>query len=162
MMNDVYVGIGSNVDAKHNFRRVLEELSALFGELDTSPVYQSAAVGFVGDDFLNMVVKFGTSLDVVQVVSELRTIEDALGRDRSQPRFSKRPIDLDILLYNDMVMNDSGIQIPRDEILESSFVLKPLCDIAPELLHPLEKQCYRVLWQAMAPTAARLDSVQLN
>ena len=161
-LNDVYVGIGSNVDAKRNIRLVLEEMRAAFGEIELSPVYQSAAVGFVGDDFLNLVAKFETILGVVEVVNQLRTIEDTLGRDRAQPRFSKRPIDLDILLYNDLQMNKSGIQIPRDEILESPFVLKPLFDIAPDLLHPLENQSYRDLWQAMAPTAPRLDLVQID
>lgn len=161
MNNDVYIGIGSNVDAKHNISHALEEMHSAFGQLQKSPVYQSAAVGFNGDDFLNLVVKFETSLEVVAVVKQLRAIEDSLGRDRTQPRFSKRPIDLDILLYNDLEMNESGIQIPRGEILESSFVLKPLCDIAPELLHPLEKQSYCDLWQAMAPQAPRLDLVSL-
>jgi 2-amino-4-hydroxy-6-hydroxymethyldihydropteridine diphosphokinase len=162
MINNVYIGIGSNVDATHNVRRALAAMRAAFGQIEQSPVYQSAAVGFDGDDFLNLVVMFETNLDVVTVVSELRAIEDALGRDRTQPRFSKRPIDLDILLYNDLVMNESGIQIPRDEILESSFVLKPLYDIAPELQHPLQKQSYGDLWRAMAPTASRLDLVQLD
>lgn len=162
MINLVYIGIGSNVNASHNIRLAIAEIAAAFGELELSPVYQSAAVGFDGDDFLNLVVKFETALDVVEVVDRLRAIEDALGRDRSQPRFSKRPIDLDILLYNDMEMDGPGIQIPRNEILQSPFVLKPLCDIAPALLHPLKKQSYRDLWQAMAAKAPRLDQVLLD
>jgi 2-amino-4-hydroxy-6-hydroxymethyldihydropteridine diphosphokinase len=162
MINDVYIGIGSNVDARHNIRWALEEMRAAFGTLEQSPIYQSAAVGFDGDDFLNLVVKFETSLDVVAVVNQLRAIEDALGRDRSQPRFSKRPIDLDILLYEDLEINESGIQIPRDEILESAFVLKPLCDLSPNVLHPLQKQSYLELWQAMAADAPRLDLVQID
>ncbi len=162
MINDVYIGIGSNVDARHNIRRALEAMRVTFGTIEQSPIYQSAAVGFVGDDFLNLVVKFKTSLDVVAVVSQLRAIEDTLGRDRSQPRFSKRPIDLDILLYDDLAISESGIQVPRDEILESAFVLKPLCDLSPNLLHPLLKQSYLEIWQAMAPDAPRLDVVPLD
>ncbi|MFT4650641.1 MAG: 2-amino-4-hydroxy-6-hydroxymethyldihydropteridine diphosphokinase [Polaribacter sp.] len=162
MINNVYIGVGSNVDAIHNIRQALEKMATAFEAIVQSPVYQSAAVGFDGDDFLNLVVKFETGLDVVTVVSQLRAIEDGLGRDRSQPRFSKRPIDLDILLYNDLEINESGIQIPRDEILESAFVLKPLCDLAPHLLHPLQKQSYLELWQAMAPNAHRLDVVQID
>ncbi|MFT5656789.1 MAG: 2-amino-4-hydroxy-6-hydroxymethyldihydropteridine diphosphokinase [Gammaproteobacteria bacterium] len=162
MINEVYVGIGSNVDAQHNIKQVLEALAAAFGELVVSPVYQSAAVGFDGDDFLNLVVKFNTRLDVTEVADRFRAIEDALGRDRSQPRFSKRPVDLDILLYGDLQINQKGLQIPRDEILESPFVLKPLCDLAPDLLHPQQKQSYQALWQAMAPHASRLDLIQLD
>jgi 2-amino-4-hydroxy-6-hydroxymethyldihydropteridine diphosphokinase len=162
MINHVFIGVGSNVDARHNIRLALEAMSAAFDKLEQSPVYQSAAVGFDGDDFLNLAVKFETSLDVRSVVSQLRAIEDSLGRDRSQPRFSKRPIDLDILLYDDLTINESGIQVPRDEILESAFVLKPLCDLSPYLLHPLRKQSYLELWQAMAPDAPRLDVVQID
>jgi 2-amino-4-hydroxy-6-hydroxymethyldihydropteridine diphosphokinase len=162
MINHVFIGVGSNVDARHNIRLALEAMSAAFDKLEQSPVYQSAAVGFDGDDFLNLAVKFETSLDVRSVVSQLRAIEDSLGRDRSQPRFSKRPIDLDILLYDDLAINESGIQVPRDEILESAFVLKPLCDLSPYLLHPLRKQSYLELWQAMAPDAPRLDVVQID
>jgi 2-amino-4-hydroxy-6-hydroxymethyldihydropteridine diphosphokinase len=162
MINHVFIGVGSNVDARHNIRLALEAMNAAFDKLEQSPVYQSAAVGFDGDDFLNLAVKFETSLDVRSVVSQLRAIEDSLGRDRSQPRFSKRPIDLDILLYDDLTINESGIQVPRDEILESAFVLKPLCDLSPYLLHPLRKQSYLELWQAMAPDAPRLDVVQID
>ncbi|MFT5597916.1 MAG: 2-amino-4-hydroxy-6-hydroxymethyldihydropteridine diphosphokinase [Urechidicola sp.] len=162
MINHVFIGVGSNVDARHNIRLALEAMRAAFDKLEQSPVYQSAAVGFDGDDFLNLVVKFETNLDVRTVVSQLRAIEDSLGRDRSQPRFSKRPIDLDILLYDKLTINESGIQVPRDEILESAFVLKPLCDLSPYLLHPLRKQSYLKLWQAMAPDAPRLDVVQID
>jgi 2-amino-4-hydroxy-6-hydroxymethyldihydropteridine diphosphokinase len=162
MISDVYIGVGSNVDPRQNIRRALEAMSSAFGGLEKSPVYQSAAVGFNGDDFLNLVVKFETSLDVVAVVGQLRVIEDAQGRDRSQPRFSKRPIDLDILLYGDLKINESGIQIPRDEIIESAFVLKPLSDLSPYLLHPLQKQSYQELWQAMAPDAPQLDLIQID
>lgn len=162
MMNDVYVGIGSNVDAEHNVRLALKELRVAFGELEQSPVYQSAAVGFDGDDFLNLVVKFDTRLDIVEVVSQLRAVEDTLGRDRTQPRFSKRPIDLDILLFSDLVMNEPGIQIPRYEIMESAFVLKPLCDLSPSLLHPLQNKSYLDLWKSMAPNAQHLAVVKLD
>lgn len=162
MISDVYIGVGSNVDPRHHIRQALEVMRIAFGKIEQSPVYQSASVGFDGDDFLNLVVKFETSLDVVAVVGQLRMIEDAQGRDRTQPRFSKRPIDLDILLYDDMQINESGIQIPRDEILESAFVLKPLSDLSPYLLHPSQKQSYLELWQAMAADAPRLDLVQID
>jgi|TARA_B110000977_G_scaffold154462_1_gene196313 2-amino-4-hydroxy-6-hydroxymethyldihydropteridine diphosphokinase len=162
MINNVYIGVGSNVVARYNIGRALEEMRLTFGALDQSPVYQSASVGFDGDDFLNLVVKFETSLDVNAVVNQLRMIEDALGRDRTQPRFSKRPIDLDILLYGDMETNRPGIQVPRDEILESAYVLRPLCDLSPHLLHPQQQLSYLDLWLIMAPNAPRLDLVRMD
>jgi 2-amino-4-hydroxy-6-hydroxymethyldihydropteridine diphosphokinase len=161
MSATVYVSLGSNVGRDRNIRLAIREMRSAFGDLRLSPVYESASVGFDGSDFLNLVAGFQTESDVHQVVQELRAIEDRLGRDRTQPRFSPRPIDLDILTYDDLVMDEQGLQIPRQEILQNAFVIKPLCDIAPETLHPLVKKDYQTLWLAMAPDAPRLDIYDL-
>jgi len=108
------------------------------------------------------VAEFETDIDVRDVVRILREIEDQQGRDRSQPRFSPRPIDLDILTYDELEMDEEGIQIPRHEILVNAFVLRPLQDIAPNLLHPLAKKSYTELWQAMAPTAVQTRKFNLR
>jgi 2-amino-4-hydroxy-6-hydroxymethyldihydropteridine diphosphokinase len=94
-------------------------------------------------------------------VRALREIEDNLGRDRTQPRFSPRPIDLDILTYDDLEMDEPGLQIPRKEILENAFVLRPLQDIAAEVLHPVLKQSYRELWAGMVPNAVSTEVFDL-
>jgi 2-amino-4-hydroxy-6-hydroxymethyldihydropteridine diphosphokinase len=161
MSTTVYVSLGSNVGRDRNIVLAIKEMRSAFGDLRLSPVYESASVGFDGSDFLNLVTGFQTESDVHQVVQELRAIEDRLGRDRTQPRFSPRPIDLDILTYDDLVMDEQGLQIPRQEILQNAFVIKPLCDIAPETLHPLVKKDYQTLWLAMAPDAPRLDIYDL-
>jgi 2-amino-4-hydroxy-6-hydroxymethyldihydropteridine diphosphokinase len=161
-MARVYVGIGSNTERETRIREAVHELRKRFGEVQISPVYDSEAVGFDGSNFLNLVAGFDTSLDAETVVSAFHLIEDALGRDRSQPKFSSRPIDLDILLYDDMILEVPGIRIPRPEILESAFVLKPLQDIAGHHLHPQTGQSYSSHWQSMASTAPRLDVVVLN
>ena len=96
-------------------------------------------------------------IDVREVVLALREIEDQQGRDRTLPRFSHRPIDLDILTYDDLEIDEEGIQIPRHEILINAFVLRPLQDLAPHTLHPLAKKSYRELWQAMLPTAIHTE-----
>ncbi|MEE8366232.1 MAG: 2-amino-4-hydroxy-6-hydroxymethyldihydropteridine diphosphokinase [Gammaproteobacteria bacterium] len=161
MSTTVYVSLGSNVGRDRNILLAIKEMRSAFGDLRLSPVYESASVGFDGSDFLNLVAGFETESDVHEVVQVLRAIEDRLGRDRTQPRFSPRPIDLDILTYDDLVMDEQGIQIPRQEILQNAFVLKPLCDIAPETLHPTVKKDYQTLWLAMAPEAPRLDIYDL-
>lgn len=161
MSTTVYVSLGSNVGRDRNIVLAIKEMRSAFGDLRLSPVYESASVGFDGSDFLNLVAGFETECDVHEVVQKLRAIEDRLGRDRTQPRFSPRPIDLDILTYDDLVMDEQGLQIPRQEILQNAFVLKPLCDIAPETLHPLVKKDYQTLWLAMAPDAPRLDIYDL-
>ena len=113
MSATVYIGLGSNVDREKNIVLAVRELRKVFGELELSPVYESAAVGFDGSDFLNLVAAFDTENDVEEVVKTLRAIEDDLGRDRTQPRFSPRPIDLDILTYGECELGQPGIQIPR-------------------------------------------------
>jgi 2-amino-4-hydroxy-6-hydroxymethyldihydropteridine diphosphokinase len=157
----VYIGLGSNVDREKNIPLAVREMRKVFGELELSPVYESAAVGFDGSDFLNLVAGFETESDVNEVVEALREIEDNLGRDRRQPRFSPRPIDLDILTYDDLEIDESGLQIPRDEILENAFVLRPLQDIAAGVLHPVLKQSYRELWAGMMPNAVPTEVFDL-
>ncbi len=161
MSATVYVSLGSNVERDRNIRLAIKEMRTTFGDLRLSPVYESASVGFDGSDFLNLATGFETESDVRDVVEELRAIEERLGRDRTQARFSPRPIDLDILTYDNLVMDKPGIQIPRHEILQNAFVLKPLCDIAPDTLHPVVKQDYQSLWLAMSPKAPRLDIYDL-
>ena len=158
----VYIGLGSNVDREKNIRHAIDGMRQVFGELELSPVYESAAVGFDGNDFLNLVAGFKTENELAEVVEALREIEDKLGRDRTQPRFSPRPIDLDILTYDELEIDQSGIQIPRHEILQNAFVLKPLQDIAPDVVHPVANKTFRQLWQVMEPNAGRIDVYQLN
>ena len=158
----VYVGLGSNVDRENRLRRAVADLREHFGEVELSPVYESAAVGFDGYDFLNLVAGFRTSLGVEAVAGVFRDIENDLGRDRSLPKFASRSIDLDILTYADLVLDLPGIRIPRPEILENAYVLKPLYDLAPDDVHPETGQTYAELWRQMAPTAPRLDLFPLD
>ena len=153
MTATVYVGLGSNVDHEKNILLGIREMRRVFGGLEISPVYESEAVGFDGGDFLNLVVSFKTVKPVRDVVLALRAIEDRLGRDRTLPRFSHRSIDLDILSYDDLQIDEPGLQIPRKEILENAFVLRPLQDIAAGTLHPVLKQSYADLWAEMKPGA---------
>ena len=161
-MARVYVGIGSNTERETRIREAVAELRKRFGAVQISPVYDSEAVGFDGSNFLNLVAGFDTSFDAETVVAAFHDIEDGLGRDRSLPKFASRPIDLDILLYDDLILEAPGIRIPRTEILESAFVLKPLQDIAPQRLHPETGQSYASHWQTMAPNAPQLEEVALE
>lgn len=158
----VYVGLGSNTEREVNIISAIGKMREAFGELLLSPVYASAAVGFDGSDFLNLVAGFDTELDADKVVGKLHQIEDQLGRDRNLPKFSMRTIDLDILTYGTLVMDHAGIQIPRHEILKNGFVLKPLQDLAPQTLYPGIGESYSVLWRRMAPHAPQLDVFPLD
>ncbi len=153
----VFVSLGSNVDRETRIRQAVGLLRACFGEIDLSPVYDSVAVGFDGSNFLNLVAGLSTRLEVEAVTAIFRDIEDQLGRDRSQPKFANRSIDLDILSFDEQVLDVPGIRIPRAEILYNAFVLKPLQDVAGDRLHPEVGETYGALWQRMAPNAPRLD-----
>jgi 2-amino-4-hydroxy-6-hydroxymethyldihydropteridine diphosphokinase len=158
----VYVSLGSNSDREARICQAVSALREQFGAIELSPVYDSAAVGFDGSDFLNLVAGVDTNLEVEAVAVMFRAIEDQLGRDRTQPKFASRPIDLDILTYDNLILEVPGIRIPRPEILENAFVLKPLQDIAPQSLHPVNGQSYAELWQRMEPSAPRLDLFPLD
>jgi 2-amino-4-hydroxy-6-hydroxymethyldihydropteridine diphosphokinase len=144
-MTRVYLSLGSNIDRDHNIRSGLDALAAHFGPLILSPVYESAAVGFDGEPFLNLVVAMDTGLPVAELSAVLRAIEADHGRTRGEKKFASRTLDIDILTYGDEVGLIDGIELPRDEILKHAFVLKPLADLAPTEQHPLLRRDYASL-----------------
>jgi 2-amino-4-hydroxy-6-hydroxymethyldihydropteridine diphosphokinase len=152
----VYISLGSNIDAPRHLRAAVAALRECYGELILSPVYESEAVGFEGDNFLNLVAGLETDQDVHEVNRQLHAIEDAHGRQRNGPRFSPRTLDLDLLLYDDLILSEDKLQLPRDEITRNAFVLRPLADIAPDLRHPVTGQTMAELWQAFDKTSQRL------
>jgi 2-amino-4-hydroxy-6-hydroxymethyldihydropteridine diphosphokinase len=144
---EVYLGLGSNLDPERHIGAGLEALRRQFGEVLCSPVYRSPAVGFTGDDFLNAAARIRTDWSVGQLKDWLTRLENAYGRDRSQPKFSDRSLDIDILLHGDKVGEHDGLVLPREEILEYAHVLKPLADIAPDQLHPLTGLSFGEHWR---------------
>jgi 2-amino-4-hydroxy-6-hydroxymethyldihydropteridine diphosphokinase len=132
----VYLGIGSNLQPKTNFRLALRELSNRFSVLQVSPVYRNQPVGFEGADFLNAVVCVETDLCPQKVCQELEDIHDIAGRARGGTRLQSRTLDIDLLLYDDLVIDEKPVSVPRSDILDYAFVLRPLVDIAPDLKHP--------------------------
>ena len=145
-MPEVYVALGSNVEPEHHLELALGELEAAFGLLTMSGVYRNAAVGFEGDDFLNLVVGFSSTGSARAIVEQLDIIESSCGRERGEARFAPRTLDLDLLLYGDDIVDEPELRLPRPEILEYSFVLKPLADIAGERRHPVNGQTFAELW----------------
>ncbi|MCC1496649.1 2-amino-4-hydroxy-6-hydroxymethyldihydropteridine diphosphokinase [Alcanivorax sp. 1008] len=144
-MTRVYLSFGSNIDRERNIRSGLDALAQHFSQLILSPVYESAAVGFDGEPFLNLVVAIDTDLAVGDLSSLLRAIEADHGRTRGEKKFASRTLDIDILTYGDRVGLIDGVELPRDEILKHAFVLKPLADIAPAELHPVRGSSYTAL-----------------
>jgi len=158
----IYISLGSNIDREANTRAGVAALRALYGELLLSSVFESEAVGFQGSSFYNMVIAADTDEDVHQVVKHLRQIEDDNGRLRSGPRFSSRTLDLDLLLYGDHIIDEPGLQIPRDEILQRAFVLWPMAEIAQELKHPQVGKTYGELWGAFDKSREQLMPIDFD
>lgn len=159
-MARIYISLGSNIDRAANTRAGVEALREAFGELQLSSVYESEAVGFEGDAFYNMVIACDTDLGVHQANRVLGDIEDANGRDRSGPRFSSRTLDLDLLLYDDLVLDENGLRLPREEILKNAFVLWPLAEIAPELQHPATGETFSALWERFDKSRENLTPIE--
>ena len=128
-MPEVFASLGSNQDREHNIRSAVKALQSRFGSLRLSPVYLSKTVGFDGDDFLNMVVAFETSLPPDAVQQTFRQIEDDHGRVRGELRFAPRQLDIDLILYDDLVLNSGSLKLPRSDIEDYAFVLQPLADL---------------------------------
>lgn len=141
-----YISIGSNIDKETHIPASLKALENCFGKLTVSSIYESEAVGFSGDSFYNLIVGFDSDLDVKTVAKQLRQIELDHGRSRNSEKFSPRTLDLDLILYGDIILNDGRLQIPRDEIERYAFVLEPLAEIAPTLRHPISHMSYQDLW----------------
>lgn len=136
-MVKVYLGIGSNIAPEANLRLAVRELRRRFGELEVSPVYESAPVGFEGQDFLNLVVGLETErppAEILEIVEEIHTLA---GRRRGGRKLVSRELDIDLLLYDGLVVDEDKLHIPRSDVLEYSFVLRPLADLAPGFIHPV-------------------------
>lgn len=141
-----YISIGSNIDRDRNISSSLCGLKRHFGDLIVSSVYETEPVGFSGDPFYNLVVGFHSELEVKAVGKLLKQIESDHGRIHNGKKFAARTLDLDLLLYGDLIITDGRLQIPRDEITRYAFVLEPLAEIAPDLKHPITKESYAELW----------------
>jgi len=161
-MATIYISLGSNIQREANTRAGVAALKQAFGELVLSSVYESESVGFDGDAFYNMVIACEVSLAVHGSNQILRDIEDANGRDRSGPKFSSRTLDLDLLLYDDLALDEKGLVLPRGEILKNAFVLWPLAEIAPDLLHPEVAVSYAELWAAFDKTKENLRPIDFS
>ena len=146
-MARAYISVGSNIDRERNIAVALDALSATYGELVLSSVFESESVGFEGDPFYNLVVGADTWQTVSELAETLRKIEDDRGRSRDTPRFSPRTLDLDLLTYADMAGLVDGVSLPRNEITESAFILCPLAEVAGAEIHPTAQRSYADLWR---------------
>lgn len=161
-MPRVWVSIGSNQERERSIRGAVQALRERFGALTRSSVYESDAVGFEGHPFFNLVVGFDFDGTAAALKDAFREIENAFGRVRGPERFSPRPLDIDLLTYDDFVGTVDGCELPRDEILSYAFVLRPLAEVAGDEVHPGVGRTYRELWEDFDQAAQPLATVAFD
>lgn len=153
----VYLSAGSNVEPLVHLRRAVTALRALFGPLTLSSVYRSRSAGFAGEDFLNLVIGFDTTASPQAIVAELERLHREAERVRTGNPFSPRTLDLDLVLYGDLVSAD--LRLSHPDVVNYSFVLGPLAEIAPGLRHPGTGETIAEMWRRFDKTVHPLECV---
>lgn len=159
-MPEVYVAAGSNVAPEAHLSRALADIARSFPGARFSSWYRNRAVGFAGEDFINLVAGFDTPLPVHAVLEELHAIEARCGRERGAPRWAPRSMDLDVLLYGDLVCSEPGLTLPRPDLLKRAYMLGPLAELAPRVIHPGTGLSIAELWQRFDRDAHPLERVR--
>lgn len=157
----IYLSAGSNINRRKNLQLALDELEKRFSNIRVSAVYENRPVGFAGDDFLNLVAQAETTMDPAEVASQLEEIHEIAGRDRQGKKFAPRELDIDLLLYDDWVLDQPGLKLPRPDILEYAFVLRPLAEMSPSLVHPLTGMTMAAHWAEFDHASHPLRPVSL-
>ena len=137
MRHKVFIGIGSNLDKIKNIKSCLSKIKNDYKNVKLSPVYETKSMGFDGPNFYNLVCSFNTTEDIYKLKEKLNKIELDHGRNLNETKYSSRTLDIDILYYDNLILADDKIKIPRKEIIEYDFVLRPLIDIDAEFIHPV-------------------------
>ena len=137
MSHKVFIGIGSNLNKIKNIKSSISKIKNDYKNVKISPVYETKAMGFDGPNFYNLVCSFNTTEDIYKLKERLNKIELDHGRNLNEIKYSSRTLDIDILYYDNLILVDDKIKIPRKEIIEYDFVLRPLIDIDAEFIHPV-------------------------
>ncbi len=156
----VYLSIGSNLGNRYNnFRFGIDQLAKLVlsSLIKESSLYETEPVGYENQAwFLNAAIKIDTMLKPLDLLGRIKSIEADCGRDFQQIRFGPRTLDLDILFYDDHVINTANLVIPHPRMHERRFVLKPLCDIDPTIVHPVLKKTVARLLEELGDSGQKV------
>ena len=136
-MRTIFLGLGTNSgDLTKNITQAIELIGSFVSDISRAQLYTSKAMYYSDQpNFINTVVKGQTKISPTELLKKLKDIEKTIGRKKTF-RNGPRMIDLDILFYDDLILETSDLQIPHKLLYERDFVLQPICDIAPDFIHP--------------------------
>jgi 2-amino-4-hydroxy-6-hydroxymethyldihydropteridine diphosphokinase len=157
----VYVAAGSNVEPEKHLARACAEIRHSWHDAVFSRAYRNVAVGFEGPDFINLVCGFTTSQPLDLVLTRLRAIETQCGRPRYAPKWASRTMDLDVLLYGDRVEKTDDYTLPRPDLLKRPYMLGPMAEIAPDVMHPTAHRRIGDLWKDFDGNGHSMQAVEL-
>jgi 2-amino-4-hydroxy-6-hydroxymethyldihydropteridine diphosphokinase len=158
----VLVAAGSNVEPVANLRRALGSLASRYPALRSSAAYRNRAVGFEGEDFVNLVLAIDTEDDVHTVIGYLHEAEALCGRERLAPKWASRSMDLDILLYGDRICEEPGLVLPRPDLVRRAYMLGPAAEVAPGMPHPTLGATLAELWSRFPQEGHPLERVDIG
>jgi len=161
-VTQVLVAAGSNIEPVANLRRALDVLARHYPRLQCSRAYRNAAVGFEGEDFVNLVVGFDTGADVQSVLAHLHEAEAECGRERNAPKWAPRSMDLDVLLFGDRVCDEPGLVLPRPDLVRRAYMLGPAAELAPATVHPTLGVTLADLWRDFAQGEHPMAAVDIE
>jgi 2-amino-4-hydroxy-6-hydroxymethyldihydropteridine diphosphokinase len=162
LMEQVFVAIGSNVDAAERMVQAAGALKRSFSDTHFSHCYANPAFGFEGPNFINAVVGFHTELPIPPLLAVLRDIEFQCGRGADDPKWGPRAMDLDLLLYDAVVGAGAGYTLPRPDLLKRAYMLGPLAQLAPQCVYPPAGPTIGQLWARFPNAQHSLTRVELD
>ena len=157
-----FVAIGSNVDPAERMLQAARAIRQRFADARFSRCYRNPAYGFEGPDFYNAVTGFSTTLPLDALLPSLREIEARCGRERADARWAPRRMDLDLLLYGDVVGAGPGYTLPRRDLSRRVYMLGPLAELAPDLLYPPSGPTIARLWEQFPQSEHLLTPLPLD
>ena len=157
----VFVAAGSNVEPEKNLARACAEIKHSWHDVVFSKAYRNVAVGFDGPDFINLVLGFTTPQPLEAVIARLRAIETRCGRPRFAPKWASRTMDLDVLLFGDVVEKTAEYTLPRPDLLKRPYMLGPMAEIAPDIMHPTADKTIGLLWKEFDRDGHAMNAVDL-
>ena len=161
-MTLAYVSGGSNLEPETNLVLAARALKARHPGTRFSRCYRNVAIGFDGPDFINFVAELPVAGDPALLKGELECVETQCGRLRDAPKWAPRAMDLDILLFGELVQDTPGLVLPRPDLLRWGFMLGPLAELAPQLVHPVADRTIAELWREFDQQAHPLLVVPLD